>query len=55
MRQNLCPLEELGVEYKHVADRCGIVNYVVMTGLNDSLLFIDALCDVVNEEVAAES
>lgn len=48
-------LFELGIEYKHVADRSGIVNYIVMTGLNDSLLFIDALCGLVNEEVAGES
>lgn len=40
-------LYELGIEYKHIADKAGIENYVVMTGLNDSSLFIDALCEVV--------
>lgn len=48
-------LFELGIEYKHVADKSGIVNYIVMTGLNDSAFFVDALCDLVNEEVAGES
>jgi protoheme ferro-lyase len=30
-----------------VADKAGIENYIVMTGLNDSALFIDALAEVV--------
>ncbi|MGE5401139.1 MAG: ferrochelatase [Ignavibacteriales bacterium] len=40
-------LYELGIEYKHAADKAGIENYVVMTGLNDSSLFIDALHGIV--------
>lgn len=42
-------LFELGIEYKHVADKVGIENYIVMTGLNDSPLFADALSEVVNQ------
>lgn len=36
---------ELNIEYRHVADNCNIKNYIVMEGLNDSKLFIDALYD----------
>lgn len=38
---------ELNIEYRHVADESGIENYVVMNGLNDSKLFIQALSDLV--------
>lgn len=34
---------ELDIEYRHVADENNIENYIVMEGLNDSQLFIDAL------------
>jgi len=34
---------ELDIEYRHVADKFNIENYIVMEGLNDSQLFIDAL------------
>lgn len=34
---------ELDIEYRHVADENKIENYIVMEGLNDSKLFIDAL------------
>ena len=34
---------ELDIEYRHVADENKIENYIVMEGLNDSELFIDAL------------
>lgn len=34
---------ELDIEYRHVADENQIENYIVMTGLNDSELFINAL------------
>jgi len=34
---------ELDIEYRHVADENYIENYIVMEGLNDSQLFIDAL------------
>lgn len=44
-------LFELDIEYRHVADKCGIESYVVMKGLNDSQLFIDALKDLVKNEI----
>jgi protoporphyrin/coproporphyrin ferrochelatase len=34
---------ELDIEYRHVADENKIENYIVMTGLNDSPTFINAL------------
>ncbi len=40
-------LFELDIEYRHVAENAGIVNYVVMPGLNDSELFVDALKEIV--------
>lgn len=42
---------ELDIEYRHVADKCGIENYIVMKGLNDSQLFIEALKEIVTNEV----
>lgn len=36
-------LFELDIEYRHVADECKIENYIVMEGLNNSQLFIEAL------------
>lgn len=44
-------LYELDIEYRHVAEKCGIENYIVMEGLNDSQLFIDALYDLVAERI----
>ncbi|MGE5497580.1 MAG: ferrochelatase, partial [Syntrophothermus sp.] len=44
-------LFELGIEYKHVADKSGIENYIVMEGLNDSKLFVEALCQEVNKSL----
>ena len=44
-------LFELGIEYKHVADECGIENYIVMKGLNDSKLFVEALTELVKREI----
>ena len=38
---------ELNIEYRHVADKVGIKNYIVMEGLNNSELFINALKDEV--------
>lgn len=38
---------ELNIEYRHVADKVGIQNYIVMEGLNNSELFINALKDEV--------
>jgi ferrochelatase len=45
---------ELDIEYRHVADECGIENYFVMTGLNDSPLFIEALYDLVIKNLPPE-
>ncbi len=38
---------ELGILYKKIADEAGIQNYIVMEGLNDSVIFIEALTDVI--------
>lgn len=40
-------LFELDIEYRHVAEACGINKYIVMPGLNDSKLFISALAELV--------
>ena len=40
-------LFELDIEYRHVADKAGIENYIVMKGLNDSELFVQALAELV--------
>ena len=42
-------LFELGIEYKHVADEAGIESYIVMKGLNESDLFIQALAENVSQ------
>ncbi|MDP4114903.1 MAG: ferrochelatase [Bacteroidota bacterium] len=39
-------LYELNIEYRHIAERAGIENYIVMRGLNDSETFIDALFEI---------
>lgn len=39
-------LFELNIEYRHIAEKAGIKNYVVMAGLNDSALFVDALAEI---------
>lgn len=44
-------LFELDIEYRHIADELGIESYIVMKGLNDSQLFIDALKDLVINEI----
>jgi len=44
-------LFELDIEYRHVAETVGIENYIVMTGLNDSHLFIEALSNLVKEKL----
>jgi protoporphyrin/coproporphyrin ferrochelatase len=44
-------LFELDIEYRHVADKCGIENYIVMKGLNDSALFIEALTELTKREL----
>lgn len=38
-------LFELDIEYRHIADECKIENYIVMEGLNNSQLFIEALIE----------
>jgi len=40
-------LFELDIEYRHTATNCNIDNYIVMKGLNDSQIFINALCELV--------
>lgn len=44
-------LFELDIEYRHVADEVKIKNYIVMKGLNDSGLFIDALTELVLKNI----
>lgn len=44
-------LYELDIEYRHVADKVGIENFIVMKGLNDSELFIDALAGIVRNQL----
>ncbi len=44
-------LFELDIEYRHVAEKCGIENYIVMKGLNNSEIFIEALADLVKEKL----
>ena len=44
-------LYELDIEYRHVAVKCGIENYIVMKGLNDSELFIESLTEIVKREM----
>ncbi|MBU1115905.1 MAG: ferrochelatase [Bacteroidetes bacterium] len=47
-------LFELGIEYRKVAEENGITNYKVMTGLNDSQLFIEQLHQLVLNELNNE-
>lgn len=42
---------ELDIEYRHVADKVGIENYIVMTGLNDSQIFVEALTGLVKDTI----
>ena len=44
-------LFELGIEYRKLADKSGVEQYEVTTGLNDSAKFIDALTELVVDEV----
>ncbi|HTH51209.1 MAG TPA: ferrochelatase, partial [Pyrinomonadaceae bacterium] len=44
-------LFELGHEYRRVAQDAGVKQYEVMTGLNDSPTFIDALANLVFEKL----
>jgi ferrochelatase len=44
-------LHELNIQYRHTAEKSGVVNYIVMNGLNDSPLFIDVLKDLVKENL----
>jgi len=44
-------LFELDIEYRHVADEAGIDNYIVMKGLNDSPLFVEALAGLVKDKL----
>ena len=47
-------LFELGIEYRHVANKAGVEQYEVTTGLNDSPLFIEALAQLVFENAGVE-
>lgn len=47
-------LFELDVEYRAVADKLGIENYIVMKGLNDSETFIEALKEIVVDMLCLE-
>lgn len=44
-------LFELDIEYRHVADKVEIENYIVMKGLNDSEVFIEALKEIVIQKI----
>lgn len=44
-------LYELNIEYRKVAEENNIINYKVMTGLNDSSKFIELLHDLVLKEI----
>jgi protoporphyrin/coproporphyrin ferrochelatase len=44
-------LYELDIQYRKVAEEVGIKNYIVMEGLNDSQIFVDALFDLVRERL----
>jgi ferrochelatase len=44
-------LFELDIEYRRVAENCGVENYIVMEGLNDLPLFIEALKEIVMKEI----
>jgi len=46
-------LHELDIEERHTADRAGIKNYKIMTGLNDHPLFIECLADIALKEIEA--
>lgn len=48
-------LFELGIEYRKLADKAGVEQYEVTTGLNDSAKFIDALAQLVVAEVSRPS
>lgn len=47
-------LFELDIEYRAIADKLGIDNYVVMKGLNDSKSFIEALKEIVVDALTPE-
>ncbi len=44
-------LFELDIEYRHVAEKVKIENYIVMQGLNDSELFIKLLYELIREKL----
>jgi len=45
-------LFELNIEYRHIAERNRIENYIVMPGLNDSKIFIESLTNLVFQTLA---
>ncbi|MGI8813333.1 MAG: ferrochelatase [Pyrinomonadaceae bacterium] len=44
-------LYEVGIEFRHMAMQAGVERFEVSLGLNDSLIFIDALAQLVFEKV----
>lgn len=44
-------LFELNIEYRQVADKVKIINYIVMPGLNNSELFISSLSEIVKDRL----
>ncbi len=48
-------LFELGIEYRKLADKAGVEQFEVTTGLNDSTKFIDALAQLVIAELGRNS
>ncbi|MCF6268682.1 MAG: ferrochelatase [Melioribacteraceae bacterium] len=47
-------LYELNIEYRKIAEENNITNYKVMTGLNDSPMFIEQLHDLILNEIKNE-
>ncbi len=44
-------LFELDIQYRQTANECRIENYIVMKGLNDSKLFVEALTELVRQKM----
>ncbi|HUF05214.1 MAG TPA: ferrochelatase [Aridibacter sp.] len=47
-------LFEVGIEFRHLAERCGVEQFEVTEGLNDSGTFASALADLVFRSVGVE-
>jgi protoporphyrin/coproporphyrin ferrochelatase len=44
-------LFELNIQYRELSEKAGIENYIVMQGLNDSELFIEALTEIIKDKL----